>query len=191
MLQQAKMAGWDPIGVEASSFAARYAEERTGCYVYPGTLQQAQFDDGMFDVVTLMDVIEHLADPRSLIDEIRRILRPGGVLFMTTPNFGSLFVKLYGANAYGIGPDEHASYFQPTTISRLLRQAGFTRIVTGSKDVYAHNLNRLIGRNRSAAPNSVKSAFSDHKPLGTLRRLANRLLMRVPIGDKLLALAQK
>jgi SAM-dependent methyltransferase len=192
MLQEAKAAGWKPIGVEASSFAAGYAEEHTGCPVYPGTLQQAQFESDSFDVVTLTDVIEHLANPLELANEIFRILRPGGVLFLTTPNFGSLFVKLYGANAYGIGPEDHASYFQPGTIRRLLSQSGFTRrIVTGSKDFYANNLNRLMRRNGTGAQNTIKSAFGGHTPLGTLRQFVNRVFMHVPIGDKLVALAQK
>jgi SAM-dependent methyltransferase len=154
-------------------------------------LQQAQFESDSFDVITLMDVIEHLANPLELASEIFRILRPGGVLFLTTPNFGSLFVKLYGAHAYGIGPDDHASYFQPGTIRRLLSHSGFTRIVTGSKDFYAHNLNRLMRRNGTGAPNTIKSAFSDHTPFGALRQFVNRIFMHVPIGDKLLAIAQK
>ena len=190
MLQEAKAAGWEATGVETSPFAAKYAEDHSGCGVYPGTLHQANFNSDSFDVVTLMDVIEHLPDPCALVDEIYRVLRPGGALFLTTPNFGSLFVTFYGANAYGIGPEEHVSYFQPETISRLLRQSGFTKVVTGSKDLYAANLKRLIRRGTSA-DNSIKSAFSSRKPLGRLRRFANRIFMHVPIGDKLLAMAQK
>lgn len=191
MLQEAKAAGWEPAGVETSAFAAQYAEEHSGCPVYSGTLQQAGFSDDSFDVVTLMDVIEHLADPRALTDEIYRILRPGGILFLTAPNFGSLFVTLYGSQAYGIGPDEHVSYFQPATISRLLRQSGFTKLTTGSKDLYAENIKRLLRCSGTAANKTIKSAFGGQKPLSRIRRLANRIFMHVPLGDKLIALAQK
>jgi 2-polyprenyl-3-methyl-5-hydroxy-6-metoxy-1,4-benzoquinol methylase len=96
MLQEAKAAGWDPMGIETSEFAAKYAAEHTGCPVYAGTLQKAAFPSGSFDVVTLMDVIEHVPEPFELIGEIYRVLRPGGVVFIVTPNFASFFVWLYG-----------------------------------------------------------------------------------------------
>lgn len=188
MLHEAKAVGWEPMGVETSPFAAKYAAEHNDCRVITGTLNQAHFEDNSFDVITLMDVIEHVPEPRELMVEVHRILRPGGVVFMVTPNFGSLFIKLYGARAYGIGPEEHVTYFQPSTISRLLRQCGFSRVKTGSKDIYAANLNRLLKRTGDA---NVKAAFGRRMPLSKLRAVANRLLMHVRVGDKLIALATK
>jgi 2-polyprenyl-3-methyl-5-hydroxy-6-metoxy-1,4-benzoquinol methylase len=192
MLQEAKAAGWNAAGVETSPFAANYAAERTGCPVFTGTLQQAKFKSGSFDVVTLTDVIEHVADPRELMSEVYRVLRPRGVVFMVTPNFSSMFVKLFRDSAYSIGPDEHISYFQPNTIARLLRTAGFARVVTGSKDLYAENLKRLLRRERkSAAQSDIKAAFGGHSSLRSLRRVANKIFMHLRIGDKLIALGQK
>jgi SAM-dependent methyltransferase len=191
MLQEAKHAGWDAAGVETSDFAARYAAEQTGCPVYTGTLQQAELKSESFDVVTLMDVIEHVAKPRELMDEVYRVLRPKGVIFLVTPNFGSLFVRLYGPKAYGIGPEEHIVYFQPRTIGRLLQKAGFSRIATQSRDLYAENLRRLLGHNGSGAQAEIKTAFRAHTFLGSVRRFINRVFMYVQVGDKLIALAQK
>src|SRR6266404_3696291 len=73
MLQEAKAAGWNPVGVETSEFAARYAGENTGCPVHAGTLERAAFPSESFDVVTLMDVIEHVPEPLQLTREIYRI----------------------------------------------------------------------------------------------------------------------
>jgi SAM-dependent methyltransferase len=191
MLHEAQAAGWDAAGVETSDFAARYARESTGCPVYTGTLQQAALEDESFDVVTLMDVIEHVAEPRYLMDEIYRVLRPEGVLFIVTPNFASLFVRLYGSEAYGIGPEEHVVYFRPGTLERLLQETGFRRIVTQSRDLYAENLRRLLGRKESDAQAKIKTAFGKQTWLGAIRRSMNCLFMYVPLGDKLIALAQK
>ncbi len=191
MLQSAKTEGWDPVGVETSEFAAKYAVEHTGCPVYAGSLERAAFPSGSFDVVTLMDVIEHVPDPSELIREIYRVLRPGGVIFIVTPNFASFFVRLYGPKAYGVWPDQHVVYFQPSTMTKLLRKAGFARIIVGSKDFYGDNLRRLLGRKGARADVEIKAAFGERTSLGKVRRLANRILMHVPVGDKLLAFGQK
>jgi 2-polyprenyl-3-methyl-5-hydroxy-6-metoxy-1,4-benzoquinol methylase len=191
MLQEAKAAGWDATGVETSEFAARYATEHSGCTVHTGTVENAALHSDSFDVVTLMDVIEHVAEPRTLLCEIYRILRPGGVLFIVTPNFGSLFVQLYGLRAYGVWPDQHVVYFQPSTMARMLRDVGFNRVITGSKDFYSENLRQLLRRNGGAESRNIKAAFSPQRSLGRMRNLVNHLLMLVPVGDKLIAFAQK
>jgi 2-polyprenyl-3-methyl-5-hydroxy-6-metoxy-1,4-benzoquinol methylase len=191
MLEEAKAAGWDSAGVETSEFAARYAAEHTGCSVYAGTLQKAAFPAESFDVVTLMDVIEHVPYPVDLMGEIYRVLRPGGVVFIVTPNFRSFFVRLYGRTAYGLWPDQHVVYFQPATITKMLHQVGFARTITGTKDFYGENIVRLLRRKGARADAEIKAAFGVKSPLGKLRQLANRVLMHVPIGDKLLAFAEK
>lgn len=191
MLQEAISAGWEAWGVETSKFAAEYASAHTGCTVNAGTLENAAFPSESFEVVTLMDVIEHVAEPRPLLSEIYRILRPGGGLFIVTPNFGSLFVRLYGLRAYGIWPDQHVVYFQPSTISRVLNAVGFRKVVAGTKDFYAENVKTLVRGEEKVASANIKSAFSSHRLLGRIRQLANALLMRIPVGDKLIVFAQK
>ena len=191
MLHEATAANWEATGVETSEFAAHYATVHTGCQVYAGTLENADFESETFDVVTLMDVIEHVPEPRGLLKEVYRVLRPGGVVFLVTPNFGSVFVRLYRAKAYGIGPEEHVTYFQPSTIRQLLHTSGFTRIVTGSKDFYAENLRRLVPRANGGNGDAIKSSVGSRSSLRIVRRLANRILMHVPIGDKLIAIGAK
>jgi 2-polyprenyl-3-methyl-5-hydroxy-6-metoxy-1,4-benzoquinol methylase len=190
MLQEAKSAGWDPVGVETSEFAARYAAEHTGCPVHASTLQQAAFPSESFDVVTLMDVIEHVPGPKELVEEIYRILRPGGILFIVTPNFGSFFMRLYGPTAYGVWPEHHVVYFQPSTMTQLLQKVGFAKVITGSKDFYPDNLKRLL-RRKGTQSGEIKAAFAKQTSLGRVRAFANRILMSVPLGDKLVAFAQK
>jgi 2-polyprenyl-3-methyl-5-hydroxy-6-metoxy-1,4-benzoquinol methylase len=191
MLEEAKAAGWDPAGVETSEFAARYAAEHSGCPVYAGTLQKAALPSESFDVVTLMDVIEHVPYPLDLMGEIYRVLRPGGVVFIVTPNFASFFVRLYGRTAYGVWPEHHVVYFQPSTMQRLLRDVGFARIIIGSKDFYGDNLRRLLRREAANADVGLRTAFGAKTRLSQVRQIANRVFMHVPLGDKLIAFAQR
>jgi 2-polyprenyl-3-methyl-5-hydroxy-6-metoxy-1,4-benzoquinol methylase len=191
MLRVATDDGWEAVGVETSEFAAQYATRETGCIVYTGTLQEACFEGNSFDAVTLMDVIEHVPEPRALLAEVNRILRPGGVVFLVTPNFGSLFVRLYKEKAYGIGPEEHVIYFQPKTLKNLLHASGFSNVLTGTKDVYADNLRRLFPTRAKRKSTAIKAAIGSNSSLGRLRTLANRVLMHLPIGDKLIAIGVK
>ena len=190
MLQEAKAAGWEAIGIETSGFAAEYASQHTECQVYQGTLQQVALPSESFDVVTLMDVLEHIAEPLDLMREIYRVLRPGGIVYVVTPNFGSFFVRLYGPQSYAVWPDQHVVYFRRGSIKQLLLMCGFRRVVTGTRDVYEDNLKRLL-RRPSHGDATLKAAFGRKGRLGGVRQILNRLFMHISWGDKLIALAQK
>ncbi len=74
--------GWEKYGIEVSRFAAQHAQAWGRIFV--GELHEAQFPDEHFDVVVMHHVIEHMEDPISTILEVRRILKPGGILLLGT-----------------------------------------------------------------------------------------------------------
>lgn len=191
MLEVSKSHGWLSVGVETSQFAARYAAERTGCQVHAGVLRSAGFAPHTFDVVTLMDVIEHVPHPSELMVEIFRLLRPNGIVYIVTPNASSLCVRLLRSRAYGIWPEHHVIYFNPASMKFLLRAAGFREIVIGTKDVYPENLRVLMGATAPKNGSSLKGAFSERAILRKLRAMTNRILFNVLLGDKLIAMARK
>ncbi|MCS6897069.1 MAG: class I SAM-dependent methyltransferase [Nitrospira sp.] len=83
-------------GVEPAEQAARSAQV-SGLRVFHGTLESAHYPSDYFHTVTLMEVIEHLADPAPLLREARRILVPHGLLVVGTGNVSSWTVSLMGA----------------------------------------------------------------------------------------------
>ncbi|MRR31052.1 class I SAM-dependent methyltransferase, partial [bacterium] len=117
---------WQLRGVEISEHAARIARDQKNLDVVTGTLEQAKFADGQFDVVTLWDVLEHLHDPAGSLKEIRRILKPGGVLVFRVPNGGSLDARLFGPYWAGLEPPRHLFVFDQKTLTAFLSNAGFT-----------------------------------------------------------------
>jgi SAM-dependent methyltransferase len=128
-VEQAKAAGWDARGVEPSTWAAEYARNELGADVQTGTLESLNVADGSFDVITLWEVIEHLPHPEATLAEIRRILRAGGVLVLSTPDAGSLAARLSGRRWLGWRKvPEHLFFFDRVNLDRLLQKSGFRPI---------------------------------------------------------------
>ena len=119
--------GFEAYGVEVSETIARHAIERLGFdTVHVGTLETAPFEEGMFELITMWDVIEHVADPRSLLGRARELLKPDGLLVLETQNIDSAFARALGRRWHHYKHAEHIYHFTPASLRRLLESAGFT-----------------------------------------------------------------
>lgn len=117
--------GWEIQGVEPGREAADYASTQLGVPVLNGTLFDARFDRSTFDVVTLWDVIEHVPDPAGNLREINRILKPGGLLVIATPQLDSLDARLFGRFWIGYELPRHLTIFSRQTLTEMAGGAGF------------------------------------------------------------------
>jgi 2-polyprenyl-3-methyl-5-hydroxy-6-metoxy-1,4-benzoquinol methylase len=124
--------GWEVHGEDMTPVAARLARERFGLEVFEGTLEQARYPDQHFDAVTLWNVIEHVPDPPATIREIGRILRPGGLIVMGTPNVDALDARLFGRYWALWEAPRHFNVFSPESLGRVLRQNGFQSVTAQS-----------------------------------------------------------
>lgn len=120
--------GWRLQGVEVDAASAAFARDRYGLDVYAGTLQEAAFPANTFDVVTLWDVLEHLHDPLPTLVEISRILKPGGVVVVSTPNEKSLDARIFGRHWIGLDFPRHLCVFSTHTLPDIVERAGFTTV---------------------------------------------------------------
>jgi len=119
--------GWQVEGVELNETAARTTAARLGVPVFAGPLEHARYPGASFDAVTLWDVLEHLHDPLASLRELRRITRPGGVIFVRVPNAASYVARLCGRYWSGYDLPRHMTLLTPATLRRALVQAGFER----------------------------------------------------------------
>lgn len=124
-LGEAAARGFQAEGVEPSADAAATARTRGGFTVHVGDLASARFADGRFDAVTLWDVIEHVPDPVAVLTEVRRILRPGGILLLSTGDIGSRWARLTGRRWQLLTPPQHVFYFTRKSMTGLLERTGF------------------------------------------------------------------
>jgi len=96
------------------------------------TAAELQRDAGTFDVVTAIEVLEHIVDPVDVLGQIARLLKPGGLLFVTTGNAQPFRGRL-PAWRYVV-PEIHVSLFEPDTLARAMRLAGFDPFFPGFVD---------------------------------------------------------
>jgi SAM-dependent methyltransferase len=165
-------ARWQVLGIEPSESAARYARDTFRLEVHCGDVRSAHLPDQSIDAVTMWDVLEHLHDPCAELREIRRILKPDGLLVFRVPALDSLDARLFGPYWAGLDVPRHMVVFDRRTLARLLAQAGFApeRIWCASGSYFAFMLSWRI---------FVEDKISEPRRQRVLERLVNNLVFRV------------
>lgn len=139
-LNEAKVAGWQPLGVEISPHSTNYARETYGVESLTGTLEQhfeALRNGEKFDVVALWNVFEHLPDPVGDLKLFHQLLRPGGVVIIKVPDARVLTLKpnllqrtwlnLYIHRYFPLHAHMHIVHLTPETFSGMAEKAGFEK----------------------------------------------------------------
>lgn len=124
-IERAREKGWNSIGLELTDSAVQFSREK-GNKVLQCTLEQANFSESSFSVITLFDVLEHLSDPLGTLRDIYKLLIPGGLIYIYVPNWNSATRLLLGESAHFIWPTHHLSYFTPKTLAMAVDICGFT-----------------------------------------------------------------
>jgi SAM-dependent methyltransferase len=125
LLQEFRRRGWDVQGTELSVQAADYAREVLHLPVEIGSLDTVGFPASHFDAITLWHVLEHVADPQALLKEANRILKPGGVLLVSVPNFGSCEARLFRDKWFHLDVPRHVTHLTKGRLREALRSTGF------------------------------------------------------------------
>ena len=126
-LESAKHAGWDVLGLEPDPKAAEAARQR-GLDVRVGTIEVLANESACFDVITLSHVIEHVHTPQDVLTAVHRLLKPGGLVYVDTPNIESRGAKLFGSNWRGLEIPRHLVLFNPDSLLKILAENGFDHI---------------------------------------------------------------
>lgn len=123
--------GWLVEGVDVDPSGVKNAKAK-GLNVHLGSLEQQDYADNTFDVITMNHVIEHVHEPLALLKECRRILKPGGEIVVVTPNILSWVHRLYKSNWLHLDPPRHLHLFTIEALKNMAMQAKFTGIECSS-----------------------------------------------------------
>ena len=181
----------DAEGVDVSEDALAFCRERGLENVKLGAAEELPYDDGTFDLVTALDVVEHLDDDLAGLREMRRVLRPGGRVLLFVPTFMFL---------WGLQDDvsNHRRRYRMPELRRVLEQAGFeierttyANITFFMPILTMRKLMRLTGIKAESENNINVSALN-----GVLARMLgaeSRLLKyaNIPFGVSGLCVARK
>ena len=148
-----KHRGFRVTGLDFSAEAAAIAKAENGVDVAVGSLEEAHFPAESFDVVTLFHVMEHVTNPRLVLAEVSRVLKPNGVAILQVPNIESWQFKIFGARWYGLDIPRHVIDYSRNSMLKLLADSGFV-------------VNRIRHFNlRDNSPALVSSVFPSLDPV--------------------------
>jgi 2-polyprenyl-3-methyl-5-hydroxy-6-metoxy-1,4-benzoquinol methylase len=131
LLESMRESGWTVGGVDLTPESAAYGREHRALDIYAGTLEEAALPAESQSVVHFSHVIEHVPDPSAFLREVARVMEPGGLVLVTTPNVRGLQARMFG-NRWRSAIADHVYLFNKRTLRRSLDEAGLApqRLVT-------------------------------------------------------------
>lgn len=170
LLLAARAKGYEVSGVEVSHQAVEYASKKFGLNIFGGTIFEANFPGSAFDIITMTDVLDHVPKPLMVLQEVHRILKPGGVALIQAPDFESHRFRTMGTGAPEILPG-HLVYFTRSTMAAALEKSGFRSIT-----VYPVPIVKRV-RLREFLPGFIGKWFGDLGVERTLNPVLNSTML--------------
>lgn len=190
LLDQAQLQGWSCWGSELSSGAVAAARAR-GWELHEGHVDALDAPAGSFDVVCMVELLEHVPDPLEHVAAAARLLRPGGLLYGTTPNGAGMSARVLGTRWSAVAAPEHLQLFAGRALRDLLTRNGFAARVR-AEGVNPHELLAAGRGGRTvAAGERVRSGYELNEALissahgRVVKRAMNAALRMAALGDSL------
>ncbi len=201
-LLHGKLRGWETLGIEPSPQAAAHSRELgleiVEDFLTNGTAHQL----GMFDVVHMSEVLEHIIDPREMLELVRGVLTPGGMLCVVVPNdynpFQYALRTVCGYKPWWVAPPHHVNYFDFESLGRLMSSTGFEVVLqeaTFPIDMFLlmgdnYVANDAIGRQCHAKRKMLERNLATAAMTDLKRRLYQALAL-IGIGREVQIVGQK
>ena len=167
LLHHFKLKGWETAGAELCVESVDYGNHEYGVNIQASSLEAAGFPDAGFSVVHASHLIEHVNDPSAFVDEVVRVLMPGGVFICVTPSADGLQARLFGSSWRSVIPD-HVSLFNKVTLKKILEKSG----------LHVELIRTWGGLGTGTVP-------------GWIKRIADKLAKKWNFGDVVLMSARK
>jgi 2-polyprenyl-3-methyl-5-hydroxy-6-metoxy-1,4-benzoquinol methylase len=176
----------DYFGVEPRRRISEEAGKRVGAdNIFCGTLKEAEFSSAYFDVVTMINLIEHLPCPADTLREANRVMKEGGILLIETPNVDSFLTAILGHRWHAFLESEHYCFFSARTLEKMLNNTGF-KVLSVTRGNKLFSIPYLLYR---LAWYDKKLPAYFEKMLAAYNLLEKTL--RIPQFDELVVIARK
>ncbi len=202
LLQAARKNGWDAQGLDVSANAVKHVSG-LGFEVFQGELRDARLPAQHFDVITAAEILEHLPEPRLLVQEVLRLLRPGGLFWTTTPHAHGLSARVLGLQWRCVWPPEHLQLFSIGGVKALMLSVGFRDIRVRTTGGNPLEIYHVLGRTKDApkAPDQhfdrvltgyqLNESLMKSRPRRAIKSVINSALNISRLGDSLKVFAVK
>lgn len=190
LLSAAQRRGWTCYGTEIDLRALEYGRRR-GWVVGGDTIRDERFPEHGFDVVTMIEFLEHVTDPERFLNAALDLLRPQGILYLTTPNAQSLNCRLLGLQWSVFCPPDHVTIWTARGLRTALSKAGFKCRRIRREGLNPYEIMAHLSRgnetpfpiNRQQAAVNLNHAFSSSPLRRAVKRGINRILSALRAGD--------
>jgi 2-polyprenyl-3-methyl-5-hydroxy-6-metoxy-1,4-benzoquinol methylase len=173
-LEVAQETGWNARGIELSPYMSRYAREQRGLEVLTGSLESLDLPKESFNLITMWDVIEHLADPAAALRRAYDLMTANGIIAIATGDISGATARIYRRRWDLLAPPGHLFYFSRKTLFEMLRRARFQPLAWQSDGAFLVN-GESRGKLRSAVNRLHRSRYVN----AALRRLKLGSIMTV------------
>jgi SAM-dependent methyltransferase len=164
-LEAALEAGFEPAGMELSPVAIELAQPTVRPRITRGDVNTILATDArQFDVVTAFDIVEHTFDPAAFLDDIGRVLSPGGLLVVSTPDTGHWLRPLMRSHWPMLQPDQHMYLFSRAAMRTLLTSRGYEPLLIKTERKVL-TIDYLFGQLRQTNPTLAQYLDRAKRPL--------------------------
>jgi SAM-dependent methyltransferase len=196
LMRAASRRGWTAVGTEVAPQAAE-AVRAQGFEVHLGALEEASLEEESFDVVSLVEVLEHVPDPAGLLEGAAQLIRRGGVVYVTTPNGRGISARLLRTRWSAVVPPEHLHLLSVAGLKALFERSSLEVRRVETHGVNPHELLDAVRRRGVTPGERVSSAYelnealSERRSGAALKSTVNGSLNALRLGDGIKATAER
>ncbi len=187
-LDEAKKRGWEVYGTELSEKTAEICNQK-GITIALGPLNAKNYDPESFDIITSFEVIEHINNPKIELKNLNEIVRAGGLVYITTPNFDSLLRHKLKSSYNIISYPEHLTYYTAKTLTGAFKTHGFKKLkiettgisLTRYRTSKGTSTQKIISANSDDEKLRIKMDTEWYLKIG--KNIINKSLTLIRVGD--------